>query len=1249
MPDAPRNSPPLDQAERERALDARRSILVRAPAGSGKTDLLTRRFLLLLGIVDDPREIVAITFTKAAAAEMRHRILSELEKAAAPAASPHLEESGRFSMQTLAQRALSRSQALGWNLLDLPTQLRIQTIDSFSRELALQQPLLSGLGGGLDIVEKPAELYRRAARRTLEQIDGRDPALRQAIEHLLLWRDNSWQDVEDQIVAMLARRDQWMQDFLFDRDPDWDLLREQLERPFARHVRSHLALLDRLFAQAPGARDEALSLAQFACRQCEGTRYQALAELAEFPDLQSDSLQELEAARESFACVADLLLTQDGAFRKQVNIFVGFPRESKAEKMRFSNLVESFSEIETFESALAAVASLPPARYTDEEWAIVKASFTLLRHAVGQLQVVFAEAASADYIEVARIALNVLKGESDAPLDATLAATDRARHLLVDEFQDTSRRQHQLFAYLIRAWPDREGRTCFVVGDPMQSIYFFRDADAELFPRVERLGLEIPDDQPLLFEPAVLTANFRTAAPLIEQINDAFEQVFAFDDGSGIRYAEAHAVRSHSSHSGIHLVGSAHVPLQLHLEFLHDLPLRLHLEFMPDSSRGSSNGADSARKEETASQRKAANQKQIDEIVAFIRDRQPQINAARATGEKYRIAVLGRARNSLEPIAQALREAEISFRAVDLEDLKQRPEIIDALALARALLNPHDRVAWLGLLRAPWCGLSLADLHALSSADDRNLCDRPIPELLPVRRMLLTDEGREAVDRILAAIDFASRLRAEEPAAPVGTWIEQVWIHLGGAQCIDAAARANLLLLWSALDGLPRGEPDILGPTMDAALRDLKALPDPAASSDCGVQLMTIHGAKGLEFEIVIVPDLQAPAGNGKLEMLSWLERGIPPDSDSPSRHASITELLVAPFQRKGAERGKAKLWVDRQRRNRELQEARRLLYVACTRARDELHLFARPSFKTADDGSLVLCEPSDSLLKTAWPAFEVEIRRQFDSWRASSGSVSAAAPPSQVSVEIASIAASIDGDLFETLPPAKPTLLRRLPSGFRPASVGPSFSGATTAIVGTDQLYERHEGGLLSRALGKAVHSLLQHLAQSRVSAPLSAACAALPALEPRIAADVRAIGVDPTHASRIARQATEIALKAAADPLAQWILSPHQEAASEVRWSGVVDGDLRTVQIDRVFLAGRAPQSSPASTGAAAWWIVDYKTAHDDSFNRSAVLPELRRIFAPQIEAYARILRNLHGVDAPVFGGLYYPRMSLFDWWPL
>ena len=149
---------------------------------------------------------------------------------------------------------------------------------------------------------------------------------------------------------------------------------------------------------------------------------------------------------------------------------------------------------------LRADGEITPIRYSDAEWQIVCACFNLLRRAAAELRVVFAESATADFTEVAQIALSVLKGEDGFPTDTAQAVADGIRHLLVDEFQDTSRRQHELLRRLIAAWSDREGRTCFVVGDPMQSIYGFREADAELFPRVEKLGLEIPGDLAFPFD-----------------------------------------------------------------------------------------------------------------------------------------------------------------------------------------------------------------------------------------------------------------------------------------------------------------------------------------------------------------------------------------------------------------------------------------------------------------------------------------------------------------------------------------------------------------------------------------------------------------------------------------------------------------------------------------------------------------------------------------------------------------------------
>jgi ATP-dependent exoDNAse (exonuclease V) beta subunit len=196
-----------------------------------------------------------------------------------------------------------------------------------------------------------------------------------------------------------------------------------------------------------------------------------------------------------------------------------------------------------------------------------------------------------------------------------------------------------------------------------------------------------------------------------------------------------------------------------------------------------------------------------------------------------------------------------------------------------------------------------------------------------------------------------------------------------------------------------------------------------------------------------------------------------------------------------------------------------------------------------------------------------------------------------------------------------------------------------------TDQRYTRHEGGLLSRALGTVVHTLLEDLSKLRKSSNWEQAHTALKQLQPRIAAQIRATGVDPSKSAAIAAEAFRLVFDATNDPTGNWILSPHPEDSSEVRWTGVVAGNLRTVQVDRLFRAGL----TPLSNGDEAWWIIDYKTAHADDLDPANALPDLRKLFAPQLETYAAVLANLKGKETPIRAGLYYPRMLLFDWWEI
>ncbi len=1215
MTKPPRRSAPTDQPERERALDTSRSILVEAPAGSGKTDLLTRRFLSLLGEVDEPGQIVAITFTKAAAAEMRHRILAELEKASTSSLTTPADA---FSMEALARRALVRSRKLGWQLIDLPAQLRISTIDSFCRELAIQQPLLSGFGSDLGVDEQPSELYRRAARRTLRTVDGNDAALQAAIESLLLWRDNNWLELEDLLVKMLAKRDSWMHDFLLQREPDWDTLRNRLETPFIDAIRNAIVRLDRMLDQVPGVRSEAHAIACFACGQTGGILHKDLAELAEFPRGPFDTALTVEDAFTAYRCLADLVLTKGAkkrAFRRQFDRNSGFPPGSDTEKSRALSFIHSLRSVNGLESALADLGKLPTPRFTDEDWHIVRASFTLLRQAAAELRIVFAEKGAVDFIEIAQLAQRVLRGEDDLPSDAALAIADNIHHLLVDEFQDTSRRQHQLIASIAAAWPDRAGRTIFVVGDPMQSIYSFRDADAELFPRVRQFGLELPDGDAVSFDFVPLRANFRTQPALVNELNHTFEQVFAKNDGSGVTFSAATPAR----------------------EGIIDLFPRLtpHMAFMPQIPQSDSSDAGAQQQKQAIRlERESVLVTQTGRIVELIRSYTGTIDRARKQGEKFRVAVLGRTRKILEPIATALRDARVPFRAVELERLKDRPEVLDALALGRALLNPCDRIAWLGVLRAPWCGLDLAELHTLTSADDSELLKRPIPQLMAERLGLLAPASRAAVQRLLDTTLSARRIAASSPTFTFGTWLEQVWLSIGGAACVDDLAQANLNLLWRCLDALPNGAQDFVGTALDQALETLTAIPDPNSEPDCGIQLMTIHKSKGLEFEVVIVPDLQAHGFTTRGGLLSWMERGLPKPDDS----GAITEFLIAPVQTKGSDRSAARVWVDRLYRERESQEMRRILYVAATRAREELHFFTRPEYRD-DPVEPRLAEPWNCLLETAWPAFGAHIRASFEEWRSDRKALQQPEP-----AVLESLAASVDPNLAS----AKPTRVRRLPGDFQQhPSLSPGFHVASrdSIKIGDGDAYRRHEGGIASRTLGIAVHKLLEECARRRQTLDWRATRAALPQALPGLKARIRSAGLTHDDAESIAARALKIALQATNDPQGQWLLSPHTDAASEASWAGIIANDFRAVRIDRIFRAGLVPLAD----NDEAWWIIDYKTAHTDNLDPITARSTLHGLFAPQLEAYATVLRKLPGANRPIRAGLYYPRMCLLDWWEI
>ena len=197
----------VDHEARQQVLAPDQSFIIQAPAGSGKTGLLIQRYLRLLSLVDAPEEIIAITFTRKAAAEMHGRILDALNTAMNSNVEPESEHD-KTTFQ-LAKAALKRDLEKGWQIIENPGRLRLQTIDSLCAHLTRQMPMLARLGTQPETVDDAEHLYQQAAINTLAELES-GAGWSEAIANLVFHLDNDLPRIKNLIVDMLKKRDQWL-------------------------------------------------------------------------------------------------------------------------------------------------------------------------------------------------------------------------------------------------------------------------------------------------------------------------------------------------------------------------------------------------------------------------------------------------------------------------------------------------------------------------------------------------------------------------------------------------------------------------------------------------------------------------------------------------------------------------------------------------------------------------------------------------------------------------------------------------------------------------------------------------------------------------------------------------------------------------------------------------------------------------------------------------------------------------------
>ncbi len=497
---------PPDQAERERALDITRNALTIAPAGSGKTSLLVARALKCLAVSKEPEEVVAITFTNKAAAEIRARLVQALQLATKPLpadSEPHTQ-----LLHDLARRALDHAKSRGWNLLENPNRLRALTIDALNAELASRLPLLSGLGGPTAMTDDSQGLFSEAIQALFAELE--DASLpaddRDALASILRTEDNRLDRLLEPLAGMLEKREQWLGEILAQGEPAQDA------KLLHALVQSRLHVLDQLLEQ--GSKQTLVTLLQEGSAQSE--RLTWASPLKAWPEPDASQLGIWQQ-------LAGCLVTGQGTLRKRITKNEGFlAKQSYTEQMKglLSDLDESPRK-SAIEDACVAVLQCPETEYPEHLRKHRDALSRVLLRLSAHLRVVFSQRGEADFIEVALSALKALSGEGGYS-EALDRADTRIRHLLVDEMQDTSESQVELLRRLTSGWMPGDGHSLFMVGDPQQSIYAFRKAEVRLFLQLwnsQRLG-------DLVLERIQLSTNFRSRPELIDWFNHSFGNIF---------------------------------------------------------------------------------------------------------------------------------------------------------------------------------------------------------------------------------------------------------------------------------------------------------------------------------------------------------------------------------------------------------------------------------------------------------------------------------------------------------------------------------------------------------------------------------------------------------------------------------------------------------------------------------------------------------------------------------------------------
>jgi ATP-dependent helicase/nuclease subunit A len=978
---------PPDQEARSFAVDPAHHVVLEASAGTGKTRVLVDRYVRLVAAGVDPRHILAMTFTRKAAAEMRDRVLVELGRQA--------------ESRTLAPDR--------WRTLqDRVADIQISTIDAFCFGLLREFPLEADVDPGFEIADET-----EMARFANEALDLAFRAVRDLIaedEHvrLLLTRVKA-PVLRDALASLVDRRHVALPAVAAyvarHQGPSTSL---EAAAAFVGRLHARLVALDSpsaLFDDGPAGVPEF------------GWLKEDLRHLEAYADGDPARVQQLRSRLERY------FLTRAGA-----------PRQ------RLSQRGSAFASPDARRRHEQAVQALAPGILddlhrldADVNGMLARGLLRVLAIAADTYERLLADHALMDFAAMLHRSVALLERQEEFAR-SRLKLQARYHHLLIDEFQDTSRLQWRLIELLVDAWGEGEGASdaptsVFVVGDRKQSIYRFRHADVRLLDEAARKIGALRPDRPVR---RAITHSFRAVPELLAFVNalagalvgeSGLDERFRYEDVDRFPVA---GVGEGARRDGEPVVGIVSEP-----------------------SMGACADAVAA------------------EVARLLDAGTVRGEAGARAVRPDDIAILFRARAGHQYFEDALEARGIRTYVYKGLGFFDAPEVQDLQAMLRFLTVPESDLRAAELLRSRLVRVSDAGLVALAPHFSAALIDPAFDAtsagLDPLDRALV-ERARasvarwlelarrlppsELVDRILADAAYAFEMR--------GRRLEQARENLKKVRLlmrrVEARGYATLGRLASYFETLRAGD-------------ESNAI---VGAVGC-VNLMTIHAAKGLEFPVVFLVNLHV-AGRGR-PALSIIERSVDGEPEVAFQSTEGTKLE------------------DR----REQEELRRLLYVASTRARDRLYLTAELDAKgrmRRGARSLASLLP-DSLAE----AFAAAPTQDVVRWRSASGTfdlrvarADAAAPPA-----IPAPAVSVTTlDLEPIAAPARRVIAATSLAGDSvaraPVEARTRRDGATDRIVGTlvHRLFQRRIGpGLDQAAVSGVARTLLDEADLADVAEP--------------------------------------------------------------------------------------------------------------------------------------------------------------------